>query len=258
MAVIFGLVLATAALERPSFVPFGLLGMTSLLIVSAPRAIVLRGLVLTIVILSLASTAWVARNAVLIGTPTFRTTFGEILWRGNNPVASGGALTVGGRPILDAAPEVLALVWGRPETEQNAIFTRLAIEYMASSPVRTAQFTAKKLGHFWWFGPTVGARYPVAWARIYAVYYVVLLGLAALGAVALARARRHWEISMIALVFLTVSGIQSIFYVEGRHRWEIEGLLLILAALPVARSIALLSSRFRAASRGRPPGLSDG
>ncbi len=241
---VYGSIVGVTALERPTFLPFAFAGMGSLALGSSSRATVMRGLVVVGLLMSIAILPWLARNAAVVGRPVLTTTMGEVLWRGNNPVASGSSLTVDGQPILSAAPEVLRLVWGRPETVQDDLFRQLAIDYVVEDPLRAARGTALKLWGFWWFGPTTGALYPKGWTAVYLVYYVGVLALAVLGSVLLLRGRRRWEVGVVALAFVTVSLTQSLFYVEGRHRWEIEGLLLVLASVPLANSIALVTARF--------------
>lgn len=241
---VYGSVVGMTALERPTLVLFAVAGIASLLPVVRPRAAVVRALVVVALVTALAVLPWIVRNAVVVGRPVLTTTAGEVLWRGNNPAASGSSLTLDGRPILDAAPDVRDLVWGKPETLQSDLFTRLAIQYIVEDPLRAARDTARKFRDFWWFGPTIGTLYPKGWTALYVLYYVGLLALATLGATLLARAGKRWEVGSIALVFLTVSVLQSLFYVEGRHRWQIEGLLVLLAAVPLAMSISAAAARF--------------
>jgi hypothetical protein len=65
---------------------------------------------------------------------------------------------------------------------------------------------------------------------IYGVYYVVVAGLALLGAaVALAGTARR-DALVLWLVMLSVDLFHAVFYVEIRHRWSIEPLLLVFTA----------------------------
>jgi hypothetical protein len=88
-----------------------------------------------------------------------------------------------------------------------------------------------KFFHFWWFAPQTGVLYPTAWFRLYMVYYVAVLLLAALGVWRIAQrgppaTHLAWVIGMF---LLALSGLQSLYYVEGRHRWAVEPMVLAIS-----------------------------
>lgn len=221
------------ALARPTFLPFLVLGLVVLGLRSRPRSAFLsRGLVVLLGIV-LITGPWLVRNQLVLGRATMATTNSEVLWRGNNPVATGGALTDDGIAMLDAAPAFKASVWGRPEIEQDDAFRAAAIEYMAADPWRTVRAAAGKLYAFWWFTPRTGMLYPSAWLTVYVAYYVVAVLLALMGIAIVARTRQWWPLFVIGSAFVTVSVSHALVYIEGRHRWELESLLLVFSAIGV-------------------------
>lgn len=227
----FGALLGLAALTRPTFLPFLLLG--GLLAAVRLR---LRRLapVLAAVAVSVAIVApWLAHNALTAGSLTLSTDTGYLLWIGNNPMASGTTVTADGRAILDAAPEMSERVWGRPEAEQDRLFREAALQYMAEDTWRTLRDYATKAFYFWWFSPQTGTFYPPAWLTAYHLYYALTLVSAILGAILLARSGGFFQLAIIAGGPLLVSLSQSIFYVDGRHRWGVESLLLVLSAAAI-------------------------
>jgi 4-amino-4-deoxy-L-arabinose transferase-like glycosyltransferase len=74
---------------------------------------------------------WTVRNFVVYrALVLMRTTNGEIFWRGNNPVASGGGFAAGqpGRPVFDAAPATFrTMIWGKDEMTQSRMFSQEAM-----------------------------------------------------------------------------------------------------------------------------------
>lgn len=229
-AVLGGIVAGLAAITRPTALAVYAAGLPAAILGRPGARGIARRVLLAAVVAGVIAAPWVIRNQVVLGRPSLTPTFGEALWVGNNPFASGGALAPDGRPILDLDSELRALTWGHSELEQDELYRTRAIAYMAEDPWRTARAFASKFVQFWWFAPQTGAVYPRAWLLAYEVYYAVVALLAILGALALVRRRRWWLLSTLVLVAVSVSATQSIFYVDGRHRWGVEALLLVLAA----------------------------
>lgn len=225
-----GLLAGAITLTRPTYLVFVAPCVAVLLLRDGDRGRMVRRGALALALTVTVVAPWVVRDQVLFGRPILSTSIGEGLWRGNNPHASGGAITDDGVAIIDAAPEVRAAVWGRPELEQDDFFTATALAYMRADFGRTLRDTLAKLVAFWWFSARSGALYSPLWLQIYEAYYTVVLALAAVGIAVLVRRGARWAVAIIGGATLTVSFLQAIFYVEGRHRWEVEALLLVLGA----------------------------
>lgn len=180
---------------------------------------------------------WTIRNILLYHQPVFvTTTSAEVFWRGNNPLASGGAYAKGrpGVSVFDATPPAFQQrVVGKDELAQRHIFFREGMAYIRSHPVDALKLYITKLRIFWWFAPESGFLYASGDRIIYQWYYGAMLGLAALGLLAAsqkAAARQRQEQVVLAVFLLSVALVQAVFYVEIRHRWGIEPLLLIWSA----------------------------
>lgn len=229
-ALIAGITTGVASLERPTFLPtiglaLGIGGWRR----GDPRV------ALTLLAVWIALTAafvapWLVRNAVAVGAPVLTTTSNEALWRGNNPLATGGNAAADGRPMLEASPEMRDRVFGRPDVVQNEEFGRAALAYMSADPVRSAAWTVRKLFQFWGSGPHVGTNYPARWTQLYTAYYVAVVVLAAAALMVGRAIVGGASLAAIALTVVPTSLLQAVYYVEGRHRWEVEPLLLVLAA----------------------------
>lgn len=232
--VVFGAVCGIAILSRPTFVPFLVVGGGAVLVRRSPRPVdgLRRAATVGVVAAALVG-PWLAHNYVATGSWTLTTTTGYTLWIGNNPVATGTTITADGRAVIDAAPAMRDLVWGRPETEQDRIFRDAAIRYMTDDLPRTAAAFARKLFYFWWFSSQTGSLYPERWRLAYTLYYAALAVTAVVGANWLARAGGARQLTVLMAAFVTVSLAQSVFYVDGRHRWAVEPLMLVLSAIIV-------------------------
>jgi hypothetical protein len=207
---------------------------------TAARAGVVVGVALLVI------APWLVRNAVIFQRPVgFVSTDGQNLWIGNNPLATGGALTVDGRAVVDADPAIAAARQGRSETEQQAIYRRAALEYIAGHPGTTVANYGRKLGSFLFWSTQTGAWYPARFRTPYLTFYVILLAAALVGSYRLLRAGHMDAVVLCAAFFLGIGLLQSVFYVEGRHRWSVESALIVLAA---AGTVSLWASRRAAAS----------
>lgn len=229
-AIPLGVVAGVSLLSRPTLAPlFAVVAFTPLRTTTGRVRLAVIALLMSAVVVA----PWVARNYVVLEVPTVTTTSGYLLWIGNNPAATGSTLASDGRPILEAAPDVRARVWGKPEVEQDRIFYELATSYIAADPGRAVTAFLAKFRSFWWFGPSAGTLYPSSWLILYGVIYSVALLLAGCGVIWAVRQRNRWPLIVVVVVLLSVSVAQSVYYVEGRHRWAVEPLILILAGLGV-------------------------
>ncbi len=247
-----GLAAAAATLERPTYVPIVISGLAYVALIHGRVRVAAAHAAFAAMIVALAVLPWVVRNNVEVGQPVLTTTGGEVLWRGNNPAASGGAVTAAGVPILDAAPTFRDAIWGKPETEQNDAFFAAAATYMSADPLATVGRTIAKLEMFWWFGPTTGTLYPATWLPVYAAYYLVMVGCAAVGAFWIVRRGNVAVAFHVMMLSLFVSAQQALTYVEGRHRWGIEPLIGVLAAAGIVAVLERAQSRAGSATPVAP------
>lgn len=172
-----------------------------------------------------------------------QTTDSELLWRGNNPHATGHSYRSDGGLVLDTLPaEDLAELRRQPdEIAQAAWFRARALAYIREHPATFMRITMLKLWHFWWFAPQTGTLYPRLWLRLYQAFYMVLLVLAALGVAQLWASRRARKDALLAFAFMAVlSAFQSLYYVEGRHRWAVEPMIIAVSG----GGLVFLRSRF--------------
>ncbi len=179
---------------------------------------------------------WLVRNYIHFGKfPLYMTTSGELLWRGNNPLASGSALRLDGKTVLGSAPEPFRQeILRRTELEQNKFFFEAAKRFMIENPLWALKLYAKKWVYFWTFSPQEGLWYPRSYSVAYTLFYSTLLALAAAGAWTTRRLLVSREGALCLCFILCISLTQSLFYVEGRHRWTVEPLILILSAAGLA------------------------
>jgi 4-amino-4-deoxy-L-arabinose transferase-like glycosyltransferase len=252
-SIIAGLITGLGMLSRATIAIFLPLGCLWLLATSArqdwPK---LLGRCIVIGVCAAAVVApWAVRNTLVHRQfVPFVTTDGEVLWRGNNPSATGHSYIDADHLVLDALPaEAQAELRSLPnEVEQSRWFRRRAVAFIEADPAAFVRLTLRKFFHFWWFAPQTGVRYPVLWLRGYQIYYVLALSLAVLGAWAIVRrgsSRERRELALLILFLISLSALQSLYYVEGRHRWAVEPLLLTLAGGGMAGLLRVVSSRGR-------------
>ena len=167
------------------------------------------------------------------------TTTGELLWRGNNPHATGVAFAQDGRPMFLAAdPAFQRKILSLDELGQKHAFERAAIDYIRANPWRFLSNTLNKLKIFWWFSPLTGLLYPSRFLKWYVGYYAAMLVLALAGVWRTVRSNVRVDILvLIGMLCALLSLGQSVFYVQAKHRWAIEPFVLLFA------SVAMVSVR---------------
>jgi len=186
-----------------------------------------------VLVMGLMTAPWVIRNITVhkefVGICT---TLSEVLWRGNNPLATGTAYCADGKPMFFGAPkEFQDKIMGLDEIGQMHAFQQAALEFIKESPARFVLLTLKKMRLFWWFSPLTGIEYHFSHMGLVKLLYVILLVLA-LGGICLI-IRNGLRIDLVLLIFILFSAVtlgQSFFYVQQKHRWALEPLLLIFAA----------------------------
>ena len=175
---------------------------------------------------------WIARNTAHFHGLVLQTTSGELLWRGNNPVATGSAYLADGRPVLAGAPEPFRRRLAElDEAGQSRFFRQEAWAFIRTHPWQALRLYGQKWLAFWWFSPQAGLAYPRGYLYGYAAYYVPILLGACLGLYALGRTGCSAEMTLLLGALLTIAAVQSLYYVDGRHRWLVEPLLLLLSAV---------------------------
>jgi len=180
---------------------------------------------------------WTVRNAVVYGHPVFVMTAGpELLWIGNNPLATGTALGPAGLPMLDEAPRGFReQILAAGELDQQRLFRDAVAQFFSEQPGAAAALWLRKFVYAWWFAPASGREHP-AWATpLYMPYYALIALLALTGlAFGLRRGPRP-IVAMLASFLLAVSAGQAVFFVEGRHRLVLMPVLLVFAVYGATR-----------------------
>jgi hypothetical protein len=246
-----GVLTGLALMERGSIIVFAGLATLGVAVVLRDRIVAAARFALPIACgIALVLGPWVARNAVVLGTPVMMTSSGENFWRGNNTGATGTALSLDGMPVLEKTDPVFqAKVRNLDELGQMRLFWAESWRFWRESPGAAIALTARKLYYFYAFPPTAGLWYAGWMLHAYAVYYAleiiaVFAGLRAFvvtrGTTSLASAFQRW-LPLIAIV--SVGLVQSAFYVESRHRWGVEPLMLVFAASAVCAVGDLISQR---------------
>jgi 4-amino-4-deoxy-L-arabinose transferase-like glycosyltransferase len=185
---------------------------------------------------------WPIRNTLLLHQLTLGSSeTSEWLWRGNNPNANGGSLTIDGRRMLDlAAADFRARIEAADESQRMTIYSDAAYAFITTRPLADAQLYLTKLATFWWSSDETGLLYPPMFLAGYRVWYIGIVLLASVGVwQSRSNGAQRQVLALVAGTLLMVSLTQAVFYVEGRHRLAIEPLLLPYAAA------ALVSLRHR-------------
>ncbi len=230
-AVVFGLCLGLSYLLRPNLL---LIGPAAFMAVLLFGKIVADGYWKYFLIAgfcaALAASPWWIRNRVVLGAWEFgTTTSGLQFWKGNNPGATGTNYNTDGKPLTKNVPRI---VIGKRETEQNALFKREAMSYIAQDPAGFVERTGRKMFYFVWFTPEVGDTYTTWQTKVYQAYYVIVL--AGILLYLFNRGNSSVKVRMIlttmVLFFIGTGLMHALCYVENRHRWICEGVLLCLAS----------------------------
>lgn len=205
-----------------------------------------RGCATVVFTVCLLAAPWTIRNLLIHGELVLvMTTTGELLWRGNNPHATGVAYAQDGQPMFLAAdPAFQREILSLDELGQKHAFERAAIEYIRADPWRFLRNTLNKLKIFWWFSPLTGLLYPSILLKWYAGYYVavVLLGLAGVWRTVRSNVRVD-ILALIGMLCVLLSLGQSVFYVQAKHRWAIEPFLLLFASVAIVGAWQPVSQR---------------
>jgi hypothetical protein len=200
-----------------------------------PRRVALARLAVVMVAAGLAVLPWTVRNYLLSGqVVVVSANGGHSLWVGNNPQATGGYVAV--RPAwaelhevaYDRAAAAWALSWIRAHP---GAFLRLVprkqILYLGDDADGAYCSVKEGLG-------IRDVRYVVAKGSSNA-YWIVVLGLAAMGVWGWRRELPAPAIALLILPMLLQLGLFSITESGGRHHVQLAAPLAILAALALTR-----------------------
>ena len=200
-----------------------------------------------IIITAIIISPWLTRNYLIYKKVMLLSGASNFFWRGNNPLASGTALSVSGKAMLEDDKGMNALVYGKSELEQNRIYWGEGIKFMKNKPIKFILLNFKKFFYFWWFAPTTGSEYSYDWLRIYKVYYFALVLFSIFGLISLKGLtdKCRFDAFMLIVLMLGIAVAQSIFYVETRHRWAIEPLLIIFSMYGLVRIAQYLKINFK-------------
>lgn len=156
--VLSGLLHGLALFERSTFAGLILLAVFSLWLSNRGNTFARLATIYLLAVVTI-TVPWVLRNFHLYQEPILiSTTGGEVFWRGNNVLASGGGYAEGrpGIAVFEASPEGFQnQILGKDELTQNRIFTREALSFILSQPMMALQLYGRKLFAFWWFSKTL-------------------------------------------------------------------------------------------------------
>ncbi len=237
-ALVFGIATGVCILSRPTVIAF-VISAAMWLVFRRPQRDAVRPFALGLAIAALVIAPWVARNYARLGTFVLtRSHVGFGFWLGNHPGAVGGegdpSDPSGARSIFEIVPPALQerVMSQTNEIDQDRIFRTEAIRYVDGAPVAFVGRTIRKLYYFWWFPPYFGKLYASWQTASYRVFYLVILGLALLGIVAIRRdpVRGQGDGVFIAILLpAAISVAQAMFYVQGRHRLAVEAMLIVFS-----------------------------
>lgn len=237
-AVVSGLIAGLGVLVRPAMLLMPDLWAACALMapVRARRAVLVVGLATAT--MALVILPWTVRNYerlhhfVLVSTNG-----GSVLYRANNPLATGNWTGQGARDLdALAGDEVL---W-------NATGNAWAREWILAHPVQFAGLAIKKQAHFWsrdeagngprrWW-PGFTATHPAAMDAIEKAsnaWWFALLGLVVVALVA--RRRQFWtadaELTLVVLAILLLAGTHAVFESHSRYHYPAVGFLTLIAGL---------------------------
>lgn len=181
---------------------------------------------------------WLCRGYVLFKRVIFITTTStELFWRGNNPNASGSSMDIGGKAILEKAPEEFKeRLYGLDEIGQYDFYRNEAFNFIESNWSVFFNATLRKFIYFWTFAPQTGLLYSSLWKKLYMCFYFPILVLFVIGMNMAIRESKKQDFAFVVFVLMfivCISLVQSLYYTEIRHRWAIEPLMMIFSSFAV-------------------------
>ena len=246
--VLVGLVLAAAALTRPSVWAFwALLGLAAW----ANRS--LRAWVCGSAVALTLCAPWVVRNAVVLGQPILTTTHGGYtLWLGQNPVyyaqVVAGPHTVWPRESFGRWSQANGIeTTGMSELERDRYFRCRALAWMRSEPLAALHSVCHHVWMFWTPAPRQG---PLGLRLLCGIFYSLIHLLALLGVLQVA----SWRMPMLAIALAPIAwtAVHAVYWSNVRMRAPLVPLLAVLAAVGCARLCHWRNSRRSRTESHRP------
>ncbi|MFA6142097.1 MAG: glycosyltransferase family 39 protein [Candidatus Omnitrophota bacterium] len=233
-----GSIIGIGVLTRPTFIFFFPAYFVYLWVSSRDFKNVSRNAAIAFLAIMLVILPWTIRNYSTHKRLIFITTnTAEHFWRGNNPNASGTALTTDGKHMLEVAPkEFVERLFKLDEMGQYDLFYGEALKFIKANPALSIKMFFRKFYYFWWFSPQTGYLYPAQWTVIYKIYYSLIFGLFLFG-IYLSLVKPYpldkSPVILILTFFIALSMAHSIYFMDMRHRWAIEPLMMIFSAYSV-------------------------
>lgn len=237
---IIGILIGLGILLRPTFIFFIPLFFIYLIV---KKGIGIKKAILNSIIIALLAmiviSPWIYRGYKKYNRFIFITTTSAVnFWIGNNPMASGSALTRDNKPIFSIQDEAFRnKALSLNELDQHDFFKDESIKYIRAYPLEFFKRTLVKFIYFWSFSPQTGLRYPASWLIVYKFLYYFLAAFFILGLYFIFR--NHLYINIPAVIFLLsffliISIVHSFYHVDGRYRWMIEPLLMVFSSYGIA------------------------
>jgi len=159
---------------------------------------------------------WAVRNSLMLGRPTMsKTGLGSMLWKGNNPVATG---------YTQVRPPDGGLGRG------DDVYLQMATSWIGDNPKDFALLTMKRILYFWTVIPPASSRLEL----LNGLFFMVVTALGVFGAFSPGeRAEGVWLLLLFAAIFPIVFYVTVIS--NYRYRFYIEPVMLVLASRGIPR-----------------------
>lgn len=200
---------------------------------------------------------WLARNERVVGEPVIATNGGFNLYIGNNPVATGGFISIADTPL---GAEFKRRVGEHGEVAASNYAGQAARQFIVEQPGSVLQLALTKLARFW-MPPTHQGERPSHWAEqfvrsLWALQYCAIV---AVFACALWGARRA-VLEQFDLALVAVAGywlLHAVVFVQPRFRLTVMPLVVLGAALGLRRLFWVLSTVREPSAQAQPIASAD-
>jgi len=222
-----GVLLGLAALCRPfilGFIPFMLVAGAVQLRAEKKRILIKRAGILLLFFFIIFS-PWIVRNYIHFHKFVPATTsWGKVLWEGNNPKATGG-------PCRHWPEEIKGL----SEIEQERYLRRMAYEVIVDNPKRFGRLMGAKFIRFWNIIPNYEGFSSLKYKVVSLFSYGIILPFSVSGIVLCLKKGRQLLLFYLIIVFFTIS--HMIFLASVRYRTPVMPFMIVFAAHSIQRLI---------------------